>query len=771
MKKLLLILTFFLPLSAMAQSVDFSEDDNRQRGYYTRPYLRYEAEAGECVQKCVTNGVILPPTYNQNAVQSEASNQTAVQLVEQGDFVQWTNEQAADGLTIRFSLPDSEQGTGMQGIVALYVNDNFVQNIMLDSYWAWQYFTKTSTNHADNTPNATTKFPRMRFDEVHILLANKIPANAEFQLVKVDNNSTPYTIDFVELENVPAPVLFSDITDDNKIAYNPEIDNNISTFINTNRGKTIYLPEGEYDISWALDIATPGTKIIGAGMWRTTIFFSASSDQYSTYSQRGFKFNAANLTLEGLSLNTINNKRYYNNNTSYQVGKGVFAGSACKNSIVRNVRSEHFECGAWIDGADNLLVQNCRFTNNYADGINLSYGTKNSIVEYCSFRNNGDDDMATWSRSNRECSNNIFRYCTAEHNWRASSLGFFGGKQNQAYNIVIRDGLEAGFRVTCDFSGSPFSADGYCQIHDISVYQSGSAAGSKGTTGDLWGSRCGAIHLNSANNYDLKNFYIYNIDLYNSKDNAIIINSGNKSYSEVYLRDINVFGAKSNGIYFSSAKGNIKHCGLTFQNVVNQNIQAPPASLTWEQENISCQVTDLGDEAVSAPSAFNLLAPANAATLENADVTFSWQPSTDSESIAGYELYVNGSLKVTTTETSATVNLPDANYNWYVKAINCNGATTQSTSTFSFVLNAVLAVFSPKDNSGLIIFPNPATSEIRIMNEEPRDAVVQILDITGKIIFDAYYSLLDDAKINVSALSSGIYFLKIDNKIAKFIKK
>ncbi|MDR0830786.1 MAG: T9SS type A sorting domain-containing protein [Prevotellaceae bacterium] len=794
MKKLLSIFILFLPLLVSAQSVVFA-DDAIQRGYYDRPFLRYEAEAGNCVQRCTTNGVILLPTFNQSAVQSEASNQSAVQLVEQGDFVQWTNEQQADGLTIRFSLPDSVQtdtlpyysagtdvwdtvyvthGAGIRGTVALYVNNNFVQNITLDSYWAWQYFSNSNPNIADNKPGSLTnteKFARMRFDEIHIKLAQKIPAGAIFEIRKTDNNLTPYTIDFVELENVPAPVLFSDITDVDKIAYNPATDGAVNDFISTNRGKTIYIPEGTFESAYSIDITTNGTKIIGAGMWHTELFFNASSDRSNTYNRRGIKLNTANVVIEGLSLNTINNKRYYNNNTSNQVGKAIFGGTAAVDCVVKNVRAEHFECGAWIDGAENLLVQNCRFANNYADGINLSYGTKNSIVEHCLFRNNGDDDMATWSRSNRECINNTFRYCTAENNWRASSLGFFGGKQNKAHNIVIIDGLEAGLRATCDFAGSPFSADGFCEMHDISVYNGGCASGTRGISGDLWGSRAGAIHLNSANNYDLKNFLIYKIDLYNSKDNAINISSGNKYYSEIYLRDINVFSAKNNGVFFNNSKGNIKYCDLTFQNVVNQNIQNPPSALAWEQENAGCAVTDLGDDVVVAPSAFNLTAPANETVLTNSDVVFSWQASTDLTEIAGYELYVNGLLKAATTETSATVNIPNGTYNWFVKAINCNGAETQCSANFNFTMNAALSVFTPKESEKIIIYPNPAADELFIMNNEKliMNNYAQIFDITGKSIYNLQFTIYNS--INVSTLQQGIYFLKIDNQILKFIKK
>ena len=270
----------------------------------------------------------------------------------------------------------------------------------------------------------------MRFDEIHLKLSSKIPVNATFKLVKTDENNTPYTIDFVELEEVPEAVTFESITDENKVEYSPD-DGKLQYFISGNAGKTIFLPEGKYEVDNRIYITGDNTKIVGAGIWYTEIYFTASSDDKSTYNQRGIETNNSNVVLEGLYLNTINNKRYYNQDDRYQVGKGVM-GSFGSNSTIKNVWAEHFECGGWIDGANNLTIQHCRFRNNYADGIHVSYGSKNSTVEHCSFRNNGDDDMATWSRADRLCENNTFRFCTSENNWRASGTGFFWWETKQS---------------------------------------------------------------------------------------------------------------------------------------------------------------------------------------------------------------------------------------------------------------------------------------------------------------------------------------------------
>jgi len=576
--KLILIPIFILFfVDGLAQHVSFP-DDNIGRGYYNRPYKRYEAETG----KCQTNGVVLSPSFDQTTLQSEASNQVATQLIADSSYIQWTNDEAADGLTIRFSLPDTITGLGTKGILALYVNDQFVQNITLNSYWAWQYTLKNGGNYPDNIPS-TTKFTRMMFDEMHVKLANKIPAGATFKLVKTDNNMTPYTIDFVELEPVPDPVTFESITDVNKVMYDSS--SSLDLFIYNNGGKTIYIPAGIYQQALKIQVYADNTKIIGAGMWYTEIYFNASSDVRATYANRGIQTDNNQFVIDGVYLNTINNKRYYANNSSFQVGKG-FMGGLGSNSVIRNVWVEHFECGAWIadydgKGSNNLLIENSRFRNNYADGTNLCQGVKNATVQNCSYRNNGDDDMAVWS-TGAVSENNTFQHNTAENNWRASSLGFFGGQQNRGLNCVIIDPMEAGLRATCDFTGTGFSSVGYSEFRNISIYKGGVPAGTIGVTGDFFGNQQGAIELNSSAYYNLTNIRLDSIDLYNSKNNAIYMGSSGWQIVNLQMNSIHIDGTGQYGIYYSGTKGNGTYCNLSFANIgTGSNTNTQPAAFTF----------------------------------------------------------------------------------------------------------------------------------------------------------------------------------------------
>jgi hypothetical protein len=429
----------------------------------------------------------------------------------------------------------------------------------------------------------------MRFDEMHFRLDHEIPENSLFRLVKAEDNDMPYTIDFVELEKIPAAIPFESLPDENKVIYLPE-KGTLPYFVAQNTGKTIFIPEGKYGVDGRIIMNGNGTKIIGSGMWYTELYFTASSDDKGTYSKRGIEAYGSNITLEGFYMNTVNNKRYYSNDPVYQVGKGLM-GSFGSNSSIKNVWIEHFECGGWIEGANNLIIQHCRFRNNYADGMNLAYACKNSVVEHCSYRNNGDDDMASWSRGNGLCENNVYRYSTSENNWRASGLGFFGGKQNKAYNIVIRDPLEAGFRVTCDFPGMSFSNDGYSEFYNISVYKGGVAGGTAGTSGDLWGNQQGALHINSSSQYDLVNIKIYNIDFYDAKNDAIFIGSGSRAIKNLVLKDIHIDGTGRYGIYFYNTKGSGAYCNMLYDHIgASSNTSTKPAAFSFDE---NCNFTPI----------------------------------------------------------------------------------------------------------------------------------------------------------------------------------
>ena len=72
----------------------------------------------------------------------------------------------------------------------------------------------------------------------------------------------------------------------------------------------------------------------------------------------------------------------------------------------------------------------------------------------------------------------------------------------------------------------------------------------------------------------------------------------------------------------------------------------------------------------------------------------------------------------------------------------------------------------------LQIYPNPANNQLRIKNYELRENTdIQIFDIVGKLLQSKIVNLQSEIILDVSHLSSGLYFLKIDNTMVKFVKE
>lgn len=74
------------------------------------------------------------------------------------------------------------------------------------------------------------------------------------------------------------------------------------------------------------------------------------------------------------------------------------------------------------------------------------------------------------------------------------------------------------------------------------------------------------------------------------------------------------------------------------------------------------------------------------------------------------------------------------------------------------------------DSNQLLIYPNPAQNIINISLEVDGETIT-IVDISGKIVLDKINLNKGVTSIDISRLQSGIYFIKQDNRVEKFIKK
>jgi uncharacterized protein YjdB len=574
-------------------TVLISSNLQAQRGYYDAPYKRYEANAGQ-----LSNGAsVTTKSYVQSDLQSEASDQQCVNLSATNATVQWTLTEAADGLVIRYSVPDGQTGT-----LGVYNGNTKITTLTLTSTWSWEYLW---SNGNPNNNGITNQNPRMRFDEVRYKLPAKIAASGTLKLVRESGN---VHVDFAEMEPVPTIIT----APAGSVTYTGN-GSDLQTFIDANGGKKIYVPSGIFNVNRELYFGVANTSLVGAGMWYTQINFTNTSSLNG-----GLRANTAGISFTDLYLTTNSASR----SNSYKAINGVFTAA----SIIKNIWAEHFECGAWIAQynvggpaiADGFTLSHCRFRNNYADGINLCKGTANAIVEHCSFRNNGDDDQAIWSADGLECINNTFRYNTSENCWRATGLAIYGGKNNKAYNLIIKDNLEAGIRVSNNFPGAPFNNDGSHEIHDITV-------STCGTFNDTYNNPVAAIDIFSASNAgsQVKNVQLYNIDILDSRNDAISISkrSGDGIYN-LSFKDITVNGTgkefpNNNALnrnwgrgYFvliaGSPAGNGTYCNMNYSNrggnaTVNEELSAI-GTFSWTQST-NCSSTSIAVTGVTVSPA------------------------------------------------------------------------------------------------------------------------------------------------------------------------
>src|SRR4029077_12505175 len=96
----------------------------------TVPWTTYEAE-----NMAISGGTILGPQYGPSVVASESSGRECVQLNGTGQYVQFTAQAAANSIVVRYSVPDTANGTGTNYTISLYTNGIFVEKLPLTSMY------------------------------------------------------------------------------------------------------------------------------------------------------------------------------------------------------------------------------------------------------------------------------------------------------------------------------------------------------------------------------------------------------------------------------------------------------------------------------------------------------------------------------------------------------------------------------------------------------------------------------------------------------------
>jgi len=97
------------------------------------------------------------------------------------------------------------------------------------------------------------------------------------------------------------------------------------------------------------------------------------------------------------------------------------------------------------------------------------------------------------------------------------------------------------------------------------------------------------------------------------------------------------------------------------------------------------------------------------------------------------------------------------------------GADATNITCIKFTESTATGVKNVKPESSISVFPNPVTDMLSVKGVK-KDAIIYLYNMNGALL-QTVTSQENATNINVSSLQQGIYLLRINNMIIKFIKK
>jgi hypothetical protein len=479
------------------------------------PWIRYEAEAAQ------TSGRILGPSREYLTPASEATGRQYVRIDGTGQSIRFEIDTPANALVLRYSIPDSAEGGGLDSSLSLYINASFQKKLHLTSKHAWVYGDFPWSN--DPSLGRGHKF----FDEINTLIP-LVASGDQIELRKeADDDAAFYLVDFVELEMVPAPLEAPEgslsLTDFGAIP-NDGIDDSAALLRALEeaeaKDQVLWIPTGDFQLDGER-ISIGEVTLQGAGMWH-----SRFTGKRPMFEGTGKTFSISDIGIFG--------QTNYRDDTAPD---NAFNGNLGKGSRFINLWIEHLKCAFWTNnGSSNLLVSGCRIRNVMADGLNFCDGTRYSTVENSHFRNTGDDALASWSptgdwSSKQACLHNTFRDNTIELPWHANGIAVYGGGGHliEGNHIIGTVMSGAGILISSGFEAVPFSSVIIARNNQIIS-----------TGGECYiGERVGGIWIH-AKDSDIEVPIIIEDNLIRDSTESGVTLHGPRALSDLQIRDLRI---------------------------------------------------------------------------------------------------------------------------------------------------------------------------------------------------------------------------------------
>ncbi len=397
------------------------------------PWMTYEAEDMK------TTGTVMGPGYDLNTVEGQSSGRKCVKLTALGQYVEFTAKSSANALVVRYCVPHSADGEGIDSTISYFLNGRLVKKLPVSS--------KYSRAHGPYPFLQRPQYsPRNFYDEVRFLGPQINPGDTIRIQKDVADTEEYAIIDLIDLEMVP-PALsepmgrWLSVKDaPYNAAGNGESDDTeaLAKCVHDAQlqGKNVWVPEGTYLISGDIKNLHDIT-IQGAGMWYTT--FVGNPEVYNTNPYERVRFTGAGNNIHLADFAIIGR---LNHRINSEPNEGL-TGSYGTGSTISRIWVEHTSTGCWITNSKGLVIDRCRIRNTLADGINLCVGMRGTTVMNCATRGTGDDCFAIWPAVYTTQAYvpglNMFTHCTGQLPVMANGGAIYGGESNRIEDCLFQD--------------------------------------------------------------------------------------------------------------------------------------------------------------------------------------------------------------------------------------------------------------------------------------------------------------------------------------------
>ena len=529
-------------------------------------YDSYEAEHYN------TNGMISNNSRIYREFASEASGRGYVSLNDQGDYVSIKLKNDTNALVIRYCIPDSDDGKGINSSLNLYIGED-LKRVELTSRYSWVY----GNFPWSNDPSMASKGgPHMFFDDVRVVLDKTYPPGTELKLIKeADSTAQYYLIDLIETEEISVPLsqpsnalnvmdygAVPDDGEDDAKAISACIEEAIAL------EKEVYIPAGLFEIGNPVFIngfvlRDNNITIRGAGMWHTILHGNAA----------GFTIRAGNISLYDFSL--LGEVTQRKDSIDPPAINMVTPVKGMENIRIQNLWIEHYKVGLWADVTNGINMLGCRIRNTFADGINLCGGTSNCVIAHNDIRNTGDDGIAMFNRGVLEVNNKII-YNTVSLPWLANNIALYGGKDMVVKGNWLKDTICFGGGINISTNFKPKVFEGTILVEDNKLERCGSRENNINVD-------YGGIWINTVENYhNQANCIIRSNEILDSTYQGIsFFNNG--LLENMVIEDNKIFGCGTYGIEVGrEAKG--------YASIRNNHIKDAKAGDIYDNSNLNFQI-------------------------------------------------------------------------------------------------------------------------------------------------------------------------------------